>query len=145
MTDPKPDSGGKAFAGFPFSDFPLLASLLPVTAATTPEELELRAAKALPPVDLLDFRRRVGRGTVGETTRRLAGLCLRLSAAQILVGDDDRILLPVEAWPVAVDLSALKGEDARGFPCAGGEPSGGSTRARTLRRAACGPLARAAP
>lgn len=94
-------------AGYLSDDFLLLKAVIPVTADTPAEVFDCRALKA-PTADLVDFRSRVGRGTYKETIRRIAALRLRLNAANVLVDDDGRILLPTEAWPVAVDLAALR-------------------------------------
>ena len=95
-------------AGYHSDDFLLLKAVIPVTADTSQAVFDCRALKASPTADLVVFRSRVGRGTFKETIRRIAALRLRLNAANVLVDDDGRILLPTEAWPVAVDLAALR-------------------------------------
>jgi hypothetical protein len=93
------------FPGYTFNDFPLIMKLLPVTDATTPDELQLRVRSPAEAAALASFCGRAGRGIV-ETARRLAALNLRIKDGR-LVGDKDRILLPTDAWPVAVDCAAL--------------------------------------
>jgi len=93
------------FPGYTFADFTLIEKLLPVTDATTPDELQLRARSPAEAAALASFCGRAGRGIV-ETARRLAALNLRIKDGR-LVGDKDRILLPTDAWPVAVDFAAL--------------------------------------
>jgi len=106
MSAPTSESSDTALSGFLFTDLALLRRLLPVTDTTSHEVLERRADNA---EAMVDFRRRVGRKSTTTTTQRIAALRLCVSPANFLIaGDEGRILLPTDAWLVAVDLAALK-------------------------------------
>ena len=94
--------------GFYLSEFPLLGSLLPISASTTAFQLSMRAARIGGQLEFLLLCRRAGAGASSRLLARLSVLLLCVDHRGLLVSSSSGgFLLPVESWGVAIDMAVL--------------------------------------